>query len=182
MKIVNTTFIGLLLVASTAVAGPKAKKGGAKSSESAAPMAKASYGMAGCGLGGQIIKDDEQFPQLIAMTLNGISTNQLSALTSGTSGCAEKNADVALMEQNVFVSANLATISREAAQGNGEQLAGLAVLFGCSGDEELRRLEALSHDKYEQIFSDQNPSHVVNRYRNEIRKDQFLGKSCQKVG
>ena len=45
------------------------------------------YGLAGCGIGALVFEDKTGKIQLVAATLNGISSHQTSALSSGTSNC-----------------------------------------------------------------------------------------------
>lgn len=90
---------------------------------------KAAYGMAGCGLGTFVIKEDG-IMQILAATTNGTSGSQTFGITSGTSNCAPSQS-VAAAEQEVFIRANLASLEREAAQGSGEYLNAYAQILNC---------------------------------------------------
>ena len=90
--------------------------------------AHAQYGMAGCGLGSQIFKDDG-FAQVFAATFNGTSGNQTFGISSGTSNCevSGNGASAAL-----FIEANREAVGKEISRGNGESLETLARLGGCA--------------------------------------------------
>lgn len=148
----------------------------------AEPMTEEStYGMAGCGLGSVVISKNEAFPQFFAAILNGFSGNQTSGITSGTSNCVESRTQVAAMEQEVFMRANLSSLSREAAQGSGEHIGALAEVFGCREEGSSERLGQISQDRYAQIFTRFEPETVLNNYLTVIQADPILGKTCSKT-
>jgi len=88
------------------------------------------YGTAGCGLGSIIFGDKEGFIQVIAATFNGTAGNQTFAISSGTSNCEEqsKGTDSA----KVYIEGNKEALAKEIAQGQGEAIAGLSEVAGCS--------------------------------------------------
>ncbi len=139
-----------------------------------------SYGMAGCGLGSIVIKNPSKGPQIGAFFLNAIGF-QTSALTSGTSNCVESRTETAAQEQSVYVIANLSSLSREAAQGGGEHLDGLAEVFGCHGASDRQRLAQLSQEKFDLIFSAPEADGVLDNYLSAIQMDPLLASECTKV-
>ncbi len=161
-------FVSALLSSSVVVAAGKAK--------STTP-----YGMAGCGLGALLIDKNEMLPQVGAWFLNSIYGNQTFGITSGTSNCVESRTETAAMEQEVFVAANLSSLSKEAAQGKGQLIDGLAEVFGCYGEAERVRLGEISQQYHGQIFAALEPASVVQNYLSNIQQDTLLGKACHKA-
>ncbi len=138
------------------------------------------YGMAGCGLGSLIIHQDSRGAQLAVWLFNQIYSNQTFGISSGTSNCVAPPS-VREAEQKVYFKANIATISRFAAQGSARDLDGLAEVFGCSGDAERLRLVETSRNNYGQIFASQDPEHVLQQYVNLIKADDILQRGCSRV-
>ena len=141
-------------------------------------FARANYGMAGCGLGALVIDRNEQLPQIGAWFLNGIYGNQTFGITSGTSNCVEGRTKIVAMEQEVFVAANLTTLKKQASQGEGEHLDGLAEVFGCSGDKEKVRLLQMCKQEYRKIFTSKEPETVLHNILSVIQNDSTLQKNC----
>ncbi|MDQ3231334.1 MAG: DUF3015 domain-containing protein [Pseudobdellovibrionaceae bacterium] len=139
------------------------------------------YGMAGCGLGALVVDRDELLPQVGAWFLNGIYSNQTYGMTSGTSNCVENRSDMAAMEQEVYFTANLNSISREAAQGSGEHIEALAEVFGCRQEADKARLGQLSQNHYAELFAQPEPELVLQRYLTVVNADPQLAKSCTKA-
>lgn len=147
-----------------------------------AAVAPAGYGMAGCGLGASIIKSPGKGAQIGALFLNyAISSNQTSAISSGTSNCVEMRTETAAQEQAVYLSANLSSLSREAAQGQGEHLEGLAEVFGCYGAQERRRLELISQEKHHEIYANLDAEAVLQNYLALMQADPVLANECSKI-
>lgn len=190
-NIVIGSCLALLSTGLMAADKPKAGKGGMKPAAAKEPAAQSmaaksaptggKYGMGGCGLGALVIDRDELLPQLGATFLNGIYSNQTYGMTSGTSNCVENRSDVAAMEQEVYFTANLTSISKEAAQGSGEHIAALAEVFGCRGEADLVRLGQLSQNHYTELFAKPEPELVLQRYLMVVNADPQLAKSCTKV-
>lgn len=180
MRLIMYSFIALLAVNSTAFAGKK-KKAKAKAESSGEEEPKAAYGMAGCGLGSLIIKNDTTLPQLGALTSNGTSGNQTYAITSGTSNCVESRTEVAEMEQNVFVTANLATLTRDAAQGDGDVIEGLAEVLGCYDTDGQDRFKEVSRTQHARLFATNDPEVVLEEYLDVIQSDPILSQKCVKA-
>ncbi len=162
-------------------AAPAAPAASAPARTASAPASGVKYGMAGCGLGALVIDRDELLPQLGATFLNGIYSNQTYGITSGTSNCVESRSEVAAMEQEVYFTANLSSISKEAAQGSGEHIEALAEVFGCRGETDTQRLGQLSQKNYSEIFAKPEPEMVLQRYLTVVNTDPQLAKSCTKA-
>lgn len=137
------------------------------------------YGMAGCGIWAGVIKDRDKYSQFGVWALRTFVVNsQTSAITTGTSNCVDTPGKVAAMEQKVFMEVNLNSLSREAAQGQGEHLNALAQVFGCDDQEAFAKL---SQSRYTSIFSDGTPENVLNNYKNEVRSDSRLASDCERA-
>ena len=106
--------------------------------------AHAEYGMAGCGLGSMVFKDDG-FVQVLAAT-NGTSSNQTFGISSGTSNCevSGNGASAAL-----FIEANREAVGKEISRGTGESLETLARLGGCAN---ASAMGSFLQSEYQSIF------------------------------
>ena len=91
----------------------------------------ASVGPAGCGLGHQIFKKDNQ---ILASTTNGTAYNQLFGITSGTSGCDQKDG-VAKLE--TYIDGNRVALANDIARGQGETLAGISLIMNCQSIDQV---------------------------------------------
>lgn len=132
-------------------------------------------GPAGCGLGNQVFKKDNQ---VLAATTNGSSYNQMFGITSGTSGCAEGGQ----MAQTVmFVESNRFALANDAARGNGQTVEALASLMGCSDSKAFGR--ALKSN-YRQIFeaSGENSIAITNSIKSTLGRDAALARACNTLG
>lgn len=169
--------------AAAAPAAPAASP--AASAETSAPKKKhkVPYGMAGCGLGTLVISDNSTWPQVAVWFLNNSIAPQTSAITTGTSNCTEAMPEeAARQEQETFVQVNFSNLSKEAAQGNGQILSAMAELLGCAENGDDSAFAQLSADRYSAIFSDAQPSAVVNNYKREIGMNPALKGTCVRAG
>ncbi len=139
---------------------------------------EAPWGMAGCDLWAMVIKEKSQGAQLGVYALRNLVLNsQTSAISSGTSGCVEKKQGYAAQEQRVFINVNLATLQREAAQGQGDHLDALAEVFGC---EDKASFSGLSKDNYDGIYNSQDAGAVIENYRKVIQSSPTV-KKCSRL-
>jgi len=67
-------------------------------------------------------------------------------------------------------------VQKEAAQGQGEHLNTLAEIFGCENKEGFANL---SQSRYEALFSNENPSDVLQTYKSEIKAHDM---ACTRAG
>lgn len=134
------------------------------------------WGMGGCGFASLFIKEKEMLPQIGASIVNEFISGftQSFAISSGTSNCVASRSNLALKEQEVFITVNLASLSKEAAQGNGEHISALAEVFGCPNEDFAK----LSQNHYEKIYGINEPAKVLESYLSEVKADQNLAKSC----
>jgi hypothetical protein len=155
------------------------KSGGEKSKASAKSYKKVPYGMAGCGLWSTVIKDKEKGPQIAVSLLNDFLFGlQTFAISSGTLNCVEGKSEVAVAEKKVYISSNLNSLSKEAAQGTGVHILALAEVYGCPGDE----FAQFSQENFAKLYQNDNPEAVLASYEEEIRAKPNLHKSCKRAG
>ena len=142
----------------------------------------AGYGAAGCGWGGKVIQKNGILDQLGATMLNGSSSNQTFAITSGTSGCAKMGLVMAEKEQNMFVENNYNSLAKEMATGEGENLNTLAGLLGCSADK-TQNFRVFTKDNYDSIFKSEQvtPSEMLASLKKGMSNDPALSASCPKI-
>ena len=158
----KSLLIALLAVSSSAFAAD-----GIKNRANTGAGGTAAYGMAGCGLGSLVFKENGK-EQILAATTNGTFGSQTFGITFGTSNCAE-NGQMASKEQvQSFIGANQKALQKEIARGNGETLNGLAELMGHKNSPEFN---AKIKSNYAQIFAKadlsaqqitENMFHVMN--------------------
>jgi hypothetical protein len=162
------------LVLSIALSAPAfaQKKSGGGDSYGGAP-----WGMAGCSIWNYVIKDKEQGPQIGVWALEHFVFGvQTFAITSGTSNCVDSGSKMSQNEQETFVTVNLASLQKEAAQGQGEHLNTLAEIFGCESKEGFANM---SQNRYEALFSNENPSAVLENYKSEVKAANM---ACTRAG
>lgn len=140
----------------------------------------AGYGTAGCGLGSIVFGDDKGIIQIFAATTNGTSASQTFGITTGTSNCTDGGAVKAEAEQQAFIEVNYAQLDREAATGNGEYLAALSTLLGCSADAQGSFASAVQAN-HEVIFSAAKPSDVLANVKSTVAADAALANSCSRL-
>lgn len=126
---------------------------------SSAPSYNAGYGMAGCGFGQYVFKEDS-IVQIFAATTNGTVYNQLFGISFETIGCTPDGKAVA-QEQKVFIDANLVSLKREAASGQGETLLAFADLLGC----DAAQFSQVSKSNYGEIYKASEADGILQGYK-----------------
>lgn len=136
----------------------------------------AGHGMAGCGLGSLVIKENNKM-QIFAATTNGTSANQTFAITTGTSNCSSGGISLKSKEQEIFVHVNYDSLEKEIATGKGEKLNALAGLFGCSKNS--KEFASFTKSNFSKLFSEkENPNFLLSSLREEFSKSS-LKTVCQ---
>jgi Protein of unknown function (DUF3015) len=141
------------------------------------------YGMAGCGIGSIVFTkpaDNVVGMQIIAAILNATVSSQTWGVSSGTSNCGGTPQDVATSEQKTYLEANFATLSKEAAQGEGEQLRSLAEVFGCQGNS-VQDFLNLSQNKYSLIFASNDSESAHSSYVSEMKANPVFKEQCERL-
>ncbi|MBK1725839.1 hypothetical protein CKO13_02135 [Halorhodospira neutriphila] len=104
----------------------------------------------GCGAG-TVLWDGQsgKAAEILAVTTNGLFSNQVFGITSGTLGCEDNG--VISAEASQFMSENMEQVAQDAASGGGEALATLASLMEIDqADRAAFYRHAQTH--FEQIF------------------------------
>ena len=98
----------------------------------AAPLAAKAggYGTAGCGLGSMVFGSQPGMIQILAATTNGTFASQTFGITTGTSNCGAMAGGTA--STKAFIDANREALAKDISRGQGETIANLATLAGCS--------------------------------------------------
>jgi hypothetical protein len=129
---------------------------------------------AGCGLGSKIFEGKKGKVHLVlAATTNGSFGNQTFGISSETLGCSSDGVVKADKKLEVYASVNYDKLSKEAAQGGGEYLAGLSSLMGCKTDAQRAAFAKLSQSKYESIYSGDSQG-MVKALKAEMGRDAVL--------
>jgi hypothetical protein len=141
------------------------------------------YGAAGCGLGSMAFHDQKGFIQIVAATVNNILVPQTSAITTGTSNCAEDGVAMKDKEKEFFANTNFESLHQEMAQGQGENLFAFASLFGCKG-EGLRQFAEATHTHYTSIFPSvsTNSQEMLSTVSGMVKTTPALQASCSENG
>lgn len=168
--------------ANQAVAASKRERKPGKEAKESGDTYQAPYGMAGCGFGSLVISNDTMLAQIGAATLNGTSLNQSSAIScTGSSNCELTKADLADVEQSVFISVNLGSLERDMVTGDGSYLRAWAQVLGCEEDGDYSAFAQLSQSQYPRIFATRNPEQVRSRYLEAVRRSERLSGRCVRV-
>lgn len=138
----------------------------------------AGYADAGCGLGSLIFGKQSGPIQILAVTTNQASY-QSFAISSGTSNCDAKGFNTATIEQEQFVANNFASLAKDMAGGEGEQLAALAGLFGCPAVQQTR-FNTVAQTNYTTIFANNSatPAEVLTAAKGVVSRDAELSATC----
>ncbi|MEY4064844.1 MAG: hypothetical protein RIR26_1052 [Pseudomonadota bacterium] len=138
------------------------------------PAPTKGYGMSGCGLGSVLLPNG---PQAVSSILNSLFWNQVFVISSGTSNCQNDPMKQAGLDQEQFMRNNYRTIAREAAQGNGESLRGLARTLGCQADQD-RAFSEFTQKKHQRIFSSTGALAALQTLKKELVLESRLANAC----
>jgi hypothetical protein len=69
---------------------------------------------------------------------------------------------------------NLGDLSKEASQGEGNHLRGLAEMIGCGNDSQFEVFAAVAQTEHDVIFSDTVASNVANRFVAKAKETDAL--------
>ncbi|WP_397599224.1 DUF3015 family protein [Silvanigrella sp.] len=141
--------------------------------------ANAVIGSAGCGLGSVVFRGTQWWKQIFALTSNQATGSQAFGITSGTSGCPPAVFGV-VENQEEYIEINLSSLQKEAAQGTGELLFGLAYRLGCD-QMYFPDFGSYTQKNYIEIFSSQNAKNVLWNIKNLIQKNENLAHSCKYI-
>ena len=144
----------------------------------AAPAWAAPYGMAGCGLGSQLISSNG-IMQTLAATTNGTFGTQTFGITTGTSNCVRSGVVLASKEQEAFFEANFDRIQTDIAQGGGAHLAALGSMFGCTEDVQ-GAMFSLAQKNYEAVYPTDatTPAQALYALKIALAQDASVAGQC----
>ncbi|NBW81239.1 DUF3015 domain-containing protein [bacterium] len=140
-----------------------------------------SYGMAGCGLGSMIFKNNVRSEQWLASILNDAIIPQSVVITTGTSNCVDVDEEQMQAEQEIFIDTNFHALRTESARGEGENLRAFADLLGCQKEGLFDTFAASSQGQHTYIFSDSQPSSIAERYREVLKRSRALKARCERL-
>lgn len=137
----------------------------------------AAIGPAGCGLGNMVFGAQPGMIQVVAATLNGTGV-QTFGITSGTSNCGP---DHSMAQVIMFVESNRIALSNEAARGQGETVAALSTLMGCTDSQSLGQT---LKSNYGEIFgaNGENSIAISRSIKSAVQKSPALARTCQPLG
>ena len=139
----------------------------------------AGYGAAGCGLGSIVFGDEPGFVQVFAATTNGTMGSQTFGITTGTSNC--EGAMSASADQQAFVEINFASLSRDAAAGQGEFLSAYATILGCDATTH-ENFAKITQENHGQIWgTDANATDVLVNTKATLAQDTNLASTCTRI-
>lgn len=140
-------------------------------------QAKRLYGTAGCGLGNMVFGKDTQ---VLAATTNGSSYSQLFGITSGTSNCTDGGAATAENRLPRFVETNRLALANDIARGQGDTLASVTEIMGCS---DANLVGTALQKNYERIFTSENSdaSDITNSILGVVKSENALASDCKRV-
>lgn len=148
----------------------------------AAPVQAQGYGTAGCGLGSMLLGDSDGIMQIFAATTNGVSASQTFGITSGTSNCVDSGIISQNSEQEAFFEMNYDDLRQDMAAGQGEHLAAMGSLLGCSADVQ-GDLASFSQAHYEQIFPTDHTTanQALYSYKMQLSQQEGFAQSCARL-
>ena len=138
---------------------------------------KASYGLAGCGLGSMAFGDQKGGVQILAATTNSLFGTQTFGITSGTSNCVDSASPS--KGAQIFIEGNREALAKDAARGSGETITTLTAIAGC---KDAKAVGAALQKRFAVLFpGQQTPVEQVSaNVLNELRADSTL--ACKNVG
>lgn len=137
-------------------------------------------GAAGCGLGSVIFKENVWWKQVLAATTNNSTGTQTLGITTGTSNCNAKGSLTKVQDQKNYIVVNFSTLQKEAAQGNGTTVEGLASVTGCSAHA-YSEFATFLQENYNEIFAVNTPESIVNNLNAKIEENNKLSLQCQTI-
>ncbi len=137
------------------------------------------YGTAGCGLGSMAFGAEPGGKQILAATTNATFGSQTFGMTSGTSNCGDHGLLNLSKEREIFVEQNYASLVKEMAAGEGENLSTLAGLYGCPS-EAYTDFGVFTQTNFDVIIqNDQTtPSEMLTLLDGQLIENPELSQSC----
>jgi hypothetical protein len=138
------------------------------------------YGMAGCGLGSMVIKDNTMM-QIFAATTNGTSASQTFGISTGTSNCTADGVVAIDKEAEAFVEATRSELLNNIAAGNGQYLATLASLYGCNADS-VSLFGQIAQKNFEALSQpNATPTQVIETLKSKLQENPTMVAACAAI-
>jgi Protein of unknown function (DUF3015) len=150
--------------------------GMASAEENALAHGKATYGLAGCGLGSLVFGDQKGGVQILAATTNGLFGSQTFGISTGTSNCVESSGT---QGARTFIEGNREALAKDAARGGGETIVTLSAIAGC---KDATIVGGALQKRFKTLFPGAKTAaeEVAKNVINELRSDSSL--ECRKIG
>ena len=129
-----------------------------------------------CGVGSMIFKGQSGVgPQILAITTNGSTLNQMFGVSSGTLGCTPNATVRSNMKTAMFIEGNKDQLARDMSVGSGETLAALSHLLGVEAQDQAA-FNRLAKDNVARIFITESVAteQVVAALREVLASDATL--------
>jgi hypothetical protein len=129
-----------------------------------------------CGVGSMIFKGQAGVvPQILAITTNGSTFNQMFGVSSGTLGCTPNATVHSNMKTAMFINNNKDQLARDMSVGSGETLASLSHLLGIEAKDQAA-FNRLAKDNVARIFTNESVAteQVVASLREVLATDATL--------
>ena len=132
----------------------------------------------GCGMGWKVAPQNSLISSTTRSYVNLTFSNTIG-MTSGTSGCAKHSIVQKEKEAIHFAESNQGQLMIEMAQGEGENLRGLAAVMGCS-EAGTAALSKSVQQHYPQIFpsSSTSATQVLDSVRSVMSGDPVASVEC----
>ena len=145
--------------------------------ENPAATGKATYGMAGCGLGSLVFGDQKGAIQILAATTNTTFGSQTFGITSGTSNCVDSASPS--KGARIFIEGNREALAKDVARGSGETITTLSALAGC---KDAKTVGSALQKRFAQLFPGESTpvEQVSENVIKELRADGTL--ACRNIG
>jgi hypothetical protein len=125
---------------------------------STAAMAAGENNIGSCGWGSKLFDGQSGVvPQILAVTTNGSTANQLFGITTGTSGCTQDGMVKSNYKTAMFIDGNKDKLAQDMSKGNGETLVSLAKLIGVSDSDKAAFFRA-TKENFAQIYATETAS------------------------
>lgn len=131
-----------------------------------------------CGVGSMIFKGQSGVgPQVLAITTNGSTLNQVFGVSSGTLGCSPNATVKSNMKSAMFIDNNKGQLARDMSVGGGETLASLSHLLGVEAKDQAA-FNRLAKDNVARIFTTDSVAteQVITALREVLASDATLAR------
>jgi len=147
------------------------------------PLVASADNVGGCGLGSKLFNGQKGlFPQVLAITTNGLGGNQTFGISSGTSGCTRDGVVTSKWASNAFIDSNMNRLALDMSRGEGESLQSLGSLMEVNPVDQVVFNETLKSN-FNQIFpsASTTSADAIVAMRQVLESDAQLSKYAANV-